>query len=55
MNNNSFFSFRVLHQKAKASEANAITPRQRQQYSPQSDQNRYGNEHSPKYTSKLLF
>jgi hypothetical protein len=46
------FLFRILHQKAKTSDVNTLTPRQHEQYSPASEQNNYAQEHSPKYPSK---
>ncbi len=42
----------MLHQKAKTSEANAITPRQYPEHSPAFQQNNYGGDYSPKYPSK---
>jgi hypothetical protein len=49
-----WFLFSVLHQKAKISEANAVTPRQNQEYSPPPEQNYYSGEQSPKYASKFI-
>jgi len=44
-----FFSFRHLHQQAKTSESNAMTPRPRQQHSPPPSQH---EQYSSKYASK---
>jgi len=47
--------FSVLHQKAKTSETNAITPRQpppQQQYPQANDYGNYNNDYSPKSNSK---
>lgn len=43
----------VLHQKAKTSEANAITPRQPQQYSTGNDFSNYNDDYSPKTNNKF--
>ncbi len=48
--------FRVLHQQAKTSESNAITPRPRQQHSPppQQQQHQHHEDHTSKYAGKKL-
>ena len=46
--------FRVLHQKSKTSETHALTPRQRQQYSPPPEQKSYGGDYSPKYARQFV-
>lgn len=46
------FSFRMLHQKAKTSEANTMTPRQQQEPTPRFEPNSYRNDYPPKSNSK---